>query len=93
MVGGHKVLQARALYIDPGGRTRQLFEILVTGRDYMATLLPLQFVEQQLSRIAAEGPGGAGCAIASRKLLPAFCMTDKDMATLNALSKCFNGVK
>lgn len=90
-IDGRKVLQTRVLIIDDHGGTHKLCELLHTTRDYLGYLQPLQFIEQQLSRLGEDS--NAGCAMAARRLLPAYTMTDKDMAMLNALSKLFNGVK
>ncbi len=93
-LGNHKVFHGPLLHVDPDTKASLLLaEVVTTQRDYLALLQVTQFIEQQLSRVEAQGPGGAGVAMAARRLLPSFVMTDKDMPSLNAFSKAFNGVK
>jgi len=60
-------------------------------RDFTALIAPMTFFEQQLSRLHKPGPEDT--SMASRRVLPAYTMTDRDLAVLNALCKVFNGMK
>ena len=92
-VNGHKVLQTSMLFIDELGNTVTLCEILHTTRDFLGYEMVFLFIESHLSRLKKEDADGVGGAVASRSLLPAFTMTDKDTACLNAISLAFNHVK
>jgi hypothetical protein len=88
-----KVLQTFVLHIDEVGNTMMLCEILHTTRNFLGYLQCFQFIDMQLSKLKPDGPGGIGSTMTMRNMLPGFTMTDKDLASLNALSVCFNGMK
>ncbi len=92
-VNGLKVLQTFIMYVGACGLSITLCEILHTTRDYSGYQMALLFIESQLSRFKAEAPGGVGGAMASRSLVAAFSMTDKDMASMNGISVQYNKLK
>ena len=88
---GLKVFSYLLLHLDEGGRSQLLAEILTTIRDYTACLGAISFMEQQLSRLYP--PGQHDSTMAARGVMPGYTMTDRDLPTLNCLSKVFNGMK
>ncbi len=90
-VNGLKVLQTFIMYVGASGQSVTMCEILHTTRDYTGYQMALLFIEGVLSRFKASG--GMGGAMASRRLVAGFSMTDQDMASMNGISVQFNQLK
>jgi hypothetical protein len=89
---GHKVFNILLLHLDEVGRSHLLGEVITTDRSYMALFAPLGVLEQQLSRLYPSDPN-LDAAMVSKAAIPGYTTTDRDLATLNALSKVLNGCK
>ena len=88
---GLKVFSHLLLHLDEGGRAQLLCEVITTVRNYTALLGPLNFLEEQLSRLYPPGPRDS--RMAAQSVMPGYTMTDRDLATLNGLCRTYNGMK